>query len=238
MGHAFEYMRVRKLQQSDVTAYARVRNAALRLFADRGASASSIRAVAKAAGVSPGLVQHHFRTKADLQTALEAYVVEKVAELARVSLTESTRPGKLIIGRQIVEFIRKNPDIIRYARRVILEDDPLGRRLFDQIVAAGRILMERLAKQGFLRADIDMAWASLNAMLMVIGPVLLEPGIDRHLDRPFLSDEGLSRWDVAVDDMLTRGIYRDQTQIVPNLSRPKRRGRTLRVAKPKRGNLP
>src|SRR5579885_743136 len=42
---------------SDLTAAARIREAALRLFAERGVSAASIRDVAKAAGVSAGAVQ-------------------------------------------------------------------------------------------------------------------------------------------------------------------------------------
>jgi len=155
-------------------------------------------------------VQHHFNTKTELQAAVEAYVLEKLSQLATVSLTEPRTPGKFIIGRQLVEFIRQNPEIIGYVRRVILEDAALGRRLFDQIFVVSRTLIERLADEGFLHADLDPAWATLNTMLMVLGPVLLEPAINRHLDRPFRSDEGLARWDAAVDDMLTRGIYRER----------------------------
>src|SRR3954469_20648482 len=59
----------------DLTAYARIRNAALELFAARGTAATTIRDVAKAAGVSPGLVQHYFGTKAGLQKAVDEFVV-------------------------------------------------------------------------------------------------------------------------------------------------------------------
>jgi len=44
---------------SDLNAAARIRNAALEGFAANGVAATSIRDVAAAAGVSPGLVQHH-----------------------------------------------------------------------------------------------------------------------------------------------------------------------------------
>lgn len=200
------------MPQSDLTTYARIRNAALRLFADQGARATSIRAVAKAAGVSPGLVQHHFKTKAELQTAIEIYVNEKVTEVARASLTDEGKPGTITFGHKIVDFIRENPDIIRYARRVMLEDDTLGRRLFDQLVAAGHLLMDRAERQGFLRTDVDRQWCVLNVMLVIIGPVLFEPGINRHLDRPFRSEESLARWDAAVDNMLCHGIYREEPE--------------------------
>src|SRR5204862_374092 len=59
----------------DLTSYARIRNAALELFASRGVAGTSIRDVARAAGVSPGLVQHHFGTKAGLQQAVDECVV-------------------------------------------------------------------------------------------------------------------------------------------------------------------
>src|SRR5437762_10750424 len=65
---------------SDLTAAARIREAALRLFAEHGVSGASIRDVAKAAGVSPGLVQHHFRSKARLRRAVEESVVRRATE--------------------------------------------------------------------------------------------------------------------------------------------------------------
>src|SRR5206468_4735750 len=59
---------------SDLTGAARIRDAALRQFAARGVAAASLRHVAKAAGVSPGLVQHHFRSKAAARHAGGAVV--------------------------------------------------------------------------------------------------------------------------------------------------------------------
>jgi AcrR family transcriptional regulator len=219
-----------KSQPSDLNTQARIRNAALRLFAERGMAASSVRTVAKEAGVSPGLVQHHFKTKDDLQAAIETHVAGKLVELVSGSLIEDGGSTKFVLGRQIVEFIRENPDIIRYARREMLENSILGRRLFDQIVAVGRVLMERLAKLGFLRADADREWANLNAIFMTIGPVLLEAGVNRYLDKPFRSAEGLARWDAAVDDMLCRGVYSEGTPVAAS---PAKRGRRAAPVKRK-----
>lgn len=47
----------------DLTARARIRNAALDLYAASGEDKVSMRAVAAEAGVAVGLVQHHFKTK-------------------------------------------------------------------------------------------------------------------------------------------------------------------------------
>ena len=47
----------------DLTAKARLRDAALRLFAERGIEATPVRDIANAAGVSGGLVRPHFGSK-------------------------------------------------------------------------------------------------------------------------------------------------------------------------------
>ncbi|ASW57481.1 hypothetical protein CIK06_06430 [Plantactinospora sp. KBS50] len=61
----------------DLTARARIRDAAIRLFAERGIEATTIRDIAAAAGVSPGLVRHHFGAKSALRDACDAYVAEQ-----------------------------------------------------------------------------------------------------------------------------------------------------------------
>src|SRR4029077_8442435 len=53
----------------DLTARARIRDAALRLFAERGIEGATIRDIARAAGVSGGLVRHHFGSKEALRHA-------------------------------------------------------------------------------------------------------------------------------------------------------------------------
>lgn len=206
-------MPTKKAQASDIKAYARIRDAALKLIAENGASATSVRAIAKAAGVSPGLVQHHFKTKAELQASLEAYVLEQVVELAKICLTQSDHPGEFVIGRLIVDFIQSNADGINYARRAMLEGEALGQRLFDQVVLSCRLVMEQFVKDGILRKGLDMEWASLNTMLMIVGPALFEPVVNRHLDRPVRTEEGLARWETACNELFGRGYYSTAVQM-------------------------
>ena len=59
----------------DRTAWAVIRDEALRLFAERGPDAASVRQIAAAAGVSPGLVSHHFGSKDGLRDAVDAHVL-------------------------------------------------------------------------------------------------------------------------------------------------------------------
>ena len=56
----------------DLTARARIRDAAIQLFAEHGIAATTIRGIAKAARVSEGLVRHHFGSQDDLRDVCEA----------------------------------------------------------------------------------------------------------------------------------------------------------------------
>lgn len=61
--------------RGDLTAKAVIRDEAIRLFAARGTQTVSLRQVSAAAGVSPGLVTHHFGARAGLREAVDAHVV-------------------------------------------------------------------------------------------------------------------------------------------------------------------
>lgn len=72
-----------RASDEDLTAKARIRNAALDLYAERGEDRVSMRAVAAAAGVAVGLVQHHFKTKDGLRVAVEQLVVDYYGTCSR-----------------------------------------------------------------------------------------------------------------------------------------------------------
>ena len=88
------------LRADDLTAKARIRNAALDLFAANGAEATSLRAVAAAAGVTVGLVVHHYGTKKALREAVELAIVEQFAQtIASVPLGKCP-PGQVTAAYQ------------------------------------------------------------------------------------------------------------------------------------------
>lgn len=59
----------------------KIRDAALAEFAGRGIEATSLREVATRAGVSVGLIQHHFGTKADLVDAVNRHVTDLLRDV-------------------------------------------------------------------------------------------------------------------------------------------------------------
>jgi TetR/AcrR family transcriptional regulator, regulator of cefoperazone and chloramphenicol sensitivity len=152
---------------SDLTAAARIRETALRRFAERGVAATSIRDVAKAAGVSPGLAQHHFRSKARLRRVVEDHVMRRAIEAfgappASASAVESNTE----MSARISAFIRANPCVFAYVGRSILEGDAAGLELFERFLALARAQLDRLVAAGLLRRGIDRDWTALHVVLI------------------------------------------------------------------------
>jgi len=143
-----------------------------------------------------------------------------MTELIQSDLTPGRTAATLSLGRVVVEFIRGNSEVVAYVRRAILEDHRVARGLFDSILELSRKLNRRLFEEGLLRADLDPIWTPLLRMILVLGPLLLEPALNRYLDHPLRTEEGLARWETAVEDLYLHGIYRDRHSAKGPKSRP------------------
>lgn len=112
---------------SDLTARARIRDAAIALFADKGIEGATIREIAQAAGVSSGLLRHHFGSKEGLRDACDDYVVDRLIGMG----TRYTEFG--VIDRVTPEVLLWQ----RYMSRSVMDGSPTGAALFDRLIAYG-----------------------------------------------------------------------------------------------------
>jgi AcrR family transcriptional regulator len=193
--------------ESDLTAKARIREAAMKLFAAEGVAASSLRAVARAAGVSPGLVVHHFGSKQGLIRAVDEAVLTRInLALSEVPIEGSAH--ELIEGRSevVAAFLRSQPALGDYLGRALSERTEASAELFHRLFAfAARD--ERLIEAGVLRGDTDPFWRAMHQILLVIGPMLLRPLIERELGGDLLAEDNLARWARARTELLEQGLY-------------------------------
>jgi TetR/AcrR family transcriptional regulator, regulator of cefoperazone and chloramphenicol sensitivity len=201
-----------RVADSDLTAVARIRNAALEGFARDGVAATTIRDVAKAAGVSPGLVQHHFKTKADLERAVNEYVIQVAVE-ASEGLDESTAEATMeelfrAMGERISTLVRDHRSALLYVIRSAAAGEKAGLDIFDAFLALVDGQVERLAAEGTLRDDVDRLWLGLQVVILDLGTVLLEPAIDRHLPGPLMDPDQLERWRKACTELLRQGFVK------------------------------
>jgi AcrR family transcriptional regulator len=188
----------------------RIRLAALEAFARDGVEATSIRDVATAAGVSPGLVQHYFPSKADLRAAVNAHVTD----IARTALETRPVEGDVIadISARLTALVADNFTALRYVARGVGESDDAALAIFDALTQLCRDQLTALQRHGLLREGIDLEWAALHTVLINLATVMLEPGISRQLSQPFLTKRQVQRWKDATTALFTAGELSQDTR--------------------------
>src|SRR5215472_9057112 len=157
--HLFSILDMRSVPD-DRTARAVIRDEALRLFAERGPDAVTVRQIAAAAGVSPGLVVHHFGGKDGLREAVDAHVLRLFAAMlgeltggAAPDLYGSGAAGSL--AEAVVRHMPPGSPVPAYLRRLLLDGGQAGRDLFRQLYQASVVALDSLAAAGMAARGRD-----------------------------------------------------------------------------------
>lgn len=202
-------MTVHEATAEAAPAISRIRAAAVSLFATDGVAGTSLRAVAEHAGVSIGLVQHHFGTKDRLQEAVDDYVLATVFDAIESQPLPWPPADPLTeLGHRVTAILRHDPAVVRYVGRALVDGDPVAFTVFDRLVDIATAQWDQLAVRGLLRTDADRQWAILHSLVVIIGTALLQAPIERHLSAPLLTEDQLRRWDTATAELLRRGLLR------------------------------
>ncbi|GGM89594.1 TetR/AcrR family transcriptional regulator [Dactylosporangium sucinum] len=191
---------------SDLTGRARLRQAALRLFAERGFAATSARAVAAEAGLSPALVIHHFGSKEGLRTAVDEEVLARLGAALR-ELDPGGGDLMASLGEVSARMFGADPLLRGYLRRVLQEDSAASAALFGRLLEGARTELERLAATEGGHVDGDLEWAPLQMLCLILGPLLLEPVMQPNLNRPMFDPDVLAHRSAANQRLLRRGLF-------------------------------
>jgi len=168
----------------DLTAKARIRNTALDLYAQYGEERISLRAVGSEAGVTLGLVQHHFKTKAGLREAVDQLVVDYHIEALR-SVDAEKDPRKLAAARDaaVIAMLKANPPIVNYVRRAVLEPSEEQLSMLTALIQLTRDEVATLREEGMAPTDRPESTQVVSVMVRQMGALLLQPLIDAVWDR-------------------------------------------------------
>jgi AcrR family transcriptional regulator len=170
----------------DLTARARIREAALRLFAERGVEATSIRDIARAAGVSGGLVRHHFGSKEDLRAACDAYALSRLVEIKQTAILEGQIANPAFVSSAQPAVV----GLLEYFARSMADGSPAADSMFDEMVE----LTERwLAEHSQVRIRDRRAHAAV-LVAMELGALMLREQLSRVLGDDILIPEGNLRF--------------------------------------------
>jgi AcrR family transcriptional regulator len=188
----------------------RIRNAALKSFAIYGTSATSLRTVAAAAGVSVGLVQHHFANKAGLIKAVDDHVLGLVITAIAPPMPEPPADSVAEMGSRVTRIVAEHPDVVDYVGRALIDGSPLGTTIFDTLAAFGTARWNQRTERGETRLDLDLTWAALNSLVLALGALILRGHIERQLPESFTTPTQLRRWQDSVNTLLREGLFRQR----------------------------
>jgi AcrR family transcriptional regulator len=191
----------------DLTARARIRAAAFRLFAARGVEGTSLRAIAEEAGTSAALVMHHFGSKEGLARAVDdAAVATFRVALAAVSTDQAPDAISADFGGVFERILGGDPVMRAYLRRALLQDEPSSNALLDEMLEVTRLGLDTLDRAGGIRADSDPQWRPYQALFLALGPMLLEPLLQRALDGHAFDPDVVHDRSTANLDFFARGM--------------------------------
>jgi AcrR family transcriptional regulator len=195
----------------DRTARAIIRDEALRLFAARGPDAVTIRQVAAAAGVSPGLVVHHFGSKEGLRETVDQHVLgtfeAMLAEMTRddgARLYEPAAAGPL--AEAVTAHLPPDSPAPAYLRRLLLDGGEAGRRLFRRIFELSKQTLSALADAGLAWSGQDPDVRAAFLMANDLAVLLLREHLTDVLGADPLTGEGMARWAREVLSIYAAGL--------------------------------
>ncbi len=201
----------------DMTTRARIRDAAIAVFAEAGFTAG-VRAVAAAAGVSPGLVNHHFGSKDGLRAECDTYVLDVIR---RQKAEAIATPGPAQAMQALAEIEEYAP-LFAYIARSFQAGGGLGESLFEQMVEDAEQYLEMGVAAGQVRPSRDPAARARYLTLNNVGAMLLYLQMRADTETPLDYRKALR--DLATDltlpalEMYSEGLLADSSMLDAYLS--------------------
>jgi TetR/AcrR family transcriptional regulator, regulator of cefoperazone and chloramphenicol sensitivity len=138
------------MRSADLTAAARIRDAAIEQFGEQGFGVG-LRAIADAAGVSAALVIHHFGSKEGLRNACDDYIAEEIRSTKSEAL-KSNDPATWFA--QLAEIEEYAP-LMAYLVRSMQAGGDLAKMLWQRMIDNAEEYMEEGVRAGTIKPSRD-----------------------------------------------------------------------------------
>ncbi|MCA2263639.1 TetR family transcriptional regulator [Mycobacterium marseillense] len=138
------------MRSADLTAAARIRDAAIEQFGEHGFGVG-LRAIAEAAGVSAALVIHHFGSKEGLRKACEEYIAEEIRNTKSEAL-QSNDPATWFA--QLAEIEDYAP-LMAFLVRSMQAGGDLANMLWRRMIDNAEEYMEEGVRAGTIKPSRD-----------------------------------------------------------------------------------
>jgi AcrR family transcriptional regulator len=200
----------------DLLPKARIRASALRLFAERGPSATTLREIAQDAGVSLGAVNYHFVSKDQLIEAVHEDVLAQMREAVRGIDPDLTPTQARLARRDAVRRLHQDaPEIASYVQRAVLSGGAEGHDLFRSIYGFARSEMEERVASGISRPMADPELEPAIYLLVSSAQLFIGHYLEDMFGLDFSRPEDQVRLEAAALDLLTRPFFQGGGAEVP-----------------------
>ncbi|MEY4990089.1 MAG: hypothetical protein RIS08_315 [Actinomycetota bacterium] len=189
---------------SPVETKERLIDIATKAFSESGFAATSLRSIAKLAGVSPALLVHHFGSRDGLieqciMRGLGLWVAEKQG-FVDVSLSTALA--------QWQGAIDKHGPKLQFFRQVLLSGGPAADMLFRRMVQEAEIMIRTEQSKGKMRKTENVADLALIMTLHGLAPLVLQEQVNSYLGGSFQDPVLGGRLAAANLEIYRKGIYK------------------------------
>ena len=226
-------LNVRSVTQTalDLTARARIRDAAIRRFGVEGFGAS-VRAIAADAGVSPGLVIHHFGSKDRLRAVCDEQVLRLIREAETDAFTSRT-PADLISQLALLDDYAP---LVGYLIQALLAGGDLAATLLARLTSDAEDYLAAAVASGRMRPSRDPAARAAYLVDVGIGVLLAfvrrNPPVNgdyQAMLRAYAETHSLPALELYTEGLLTDSTmldaylrYRAERSATPDTDAPER----------------
>lgn len=165
-----------EVSTSDLTAQARLRDAAIRVIAHEGLEGFTARRVAGEAGVSPGLIAHHFDSMDGLRHACDDHVAHEIRDRKSHAIAAGPAMDPLAVLQQ-----DDTEELRRYLIAVLTDRSPALDALVDDLVADAEEWLAEGVAAGRVRPTSDPRARAALVMVRGLGQFVLHEHLRRLL---------------------------------------------------------
>ncbi|MFG3619958.1 TetR family transcriptional regulator [Nocardia sp. NPDC047654] len=162
----------------DLTTAARIRDTAIEVFGEHGFQVG-VRKIAAAAGVSPGLVNHHFGSKDGLRAACDDRVLQLIRDEKVKAITASSMKAGMLDALAEVESYAP---LVAYMVRSLQAGGPMAESLFEHLAADAEGYLEKAVEAGTIKPSRDPAARARYLMMLNVGATMLYMQMRQHRD--------------------------------------------------------
>jgi AcrR family transcriptional regulator len=194
----------------DRSTRARIRDAAIEAIGTYGISGATARRVADAAGVSPGLVIHHFGSMDGLRRACDDHIADAIRRYKESAITEGPSLDLLAAFRRA-----ELHGATAYLANVLVEDSPTVGLLVDHLVDDAESYLELGVETGMMKPTVDPRRRAVVIALWSLGALVLHRHVERLLgvdltDDDLAEDASMAAYVMPAFDILGRGVLTDE----------------------------